>query len=72
MCVYVYMCVWRGVCTIAGARRGQRKVLGPLDLELQVIANLLTRVLGDRTKLFYETARNSWPLACLSSPELVS
>lgn len=43
MCLLVYMCTVR---IHTGTRRGQKRVSGPLELELWVILTHLTQVLG--------------------------
>lgn len=47
-------------------------MLSPLKLELQVLVGLLTWMLGAELGSSTKTAWSPEPLACLSSPKLIS
>lgn len=49
MCMYVYVCV--SVCLYVGSHRGQKRVLDPMEQELQAVVNIPTWILGPKSQI---------------------
>lgn len=70
VCVSIYACIYMHTC--AGAPRGQKRTLGPLELDLSAIMNSQMWMLGTEFVFYPRTARVLTDEAFFPSPILIS